>query len=94
MATGSTREGWVTRITKLEPLVTRGTIVAVLGVVGMILNIQFADGTVENVINIILAAFGLLTAVVSRGAVTPNTKVISYDPDPALTTPKTIYGEE
>lgn len=93
MVSTRARKGWLGRIMALEPLVTRGTIVAILGVVGMILNMQFAEGTVETVVNIALAAFGLLTAIISRPAVIPAVKVERYDPNP-FQPPRTIYGEK
>lgn len=84
---------WLGRIAALEPLMTRGTIVSVLGVVGMILNYKFAEGTVENVVGIVLAAFGLLTAIVARPAVTPNVKVQQMLPQP-FRSERTVYGED
>lgn len=84
---------WLGRIMSLEPVLTRGTIVAVLGVVGMVLNMNFATGTVETVVNVVLAAFGLLAAIVSRPAVTPNVKVQQMLPEP-FRSPRTIYGED
>jgi hypothetical protein len=83
---------WPTRINNLEPLVTRGSIVTVIGVVGMVLNMHFSDGGTQYVVNIILSAFGLLTAVISRSKVTPNAKVTAFVEDP-YTTPRSIYGE-
>lgn len=77
------RKGVIGRILELEPLLTRGTIVSVFAVVGMVLNHHFANGTVEYSGNIVLAAFGLLTAIVSRSKVTPNAKVINYTPNPS-----------
>lgn len=77
-----TRKGVIGRVLDLEPLLTRGTIVTIFGVVGMVLNHHFASGTVEYTGNIILAAFGLLTAIVTRPAVTPNKKVVTYLPNP------------
>lgn len=76
------RKGVIAQIIALEPLLTRGTIVSIFGIIGMILNHHFADGTVEYTGNIVLAAFGLLTAIVSRSKVTPNSKVVNYTPDP------------
>jgi hypothetical protein len=70
------------KVLDLEPLMTRGSVVAVLGVVGVILNKQFVDGTAEYVLNIILGGFGLLTAIATRPAVTPNKKVIQYQAEP------------
>jgi hypothetical protein len=88
------RASWATRINNLEPLMTRGGIVGALGVVGMILNMQISSGATESTVNIILAAFGLLTAIVTRSKVTPNIKVTSMVEDPYGThPPRTIYGE-
>jgi hypothetical protein len=84
---------WPTRINNLEPLITRGSIVTAIGVVGMILNMHFSDGSTEYVVNLVLSAFGLLTAVISRSKVTPNAKVTASVADP-YTTPRTIYGED
>lgn len=87
------RAGLATRLNNLEPLMTRGTIITVLGVVGMVLNMHFSTGTVEYVVNLVLAAFGLLTAVVSRGKVTPNIKVTSKVENPYAPR-RAIYGED
>ncbi|MEU4066674.1 hypothetical protein AB0F25_30550 [Streptomyces wedmorensis] len=84
---------WVGRLAKLEPLAVRGSVVAILGVVGMIFNIQFADGFVENVISLVLAALSLLTVLVARPAVTPNVKVQQMLPQP-FKNDRTVYGED
>lgn len=84
---------WVGRIMALEPVLTRGTIVAVLGVAGMLANMKFSEGTVETVVNVILAAFGLLAAIVSRPAVTPNVKVQRMLPQP-FASDRTVFGDD
>ena len=76
------KKGVMRRILDLEPLLARGGIVAVLGMVGVVMNMQFTEGTAEQVGNVVFAAFGLLTAIISRGKVTPNKKVLTYQPDP------------
>lgn len=76
------KKGIIARIDALEPLMTRGSIVSVFGVLGMVLNHHFASGTVEYTGNIVLAAFSLVTVVVSRYKVTPTVKVVNYIPDP------------
>lgn len=76
-------KGVIARVNAIEPLMTRGAIVSAFGVLGMVLNHHFADGTVQYTGNIVLACFALVTAVVSRSKVTPNDKVVSYTPDPA-----------
>lgn len=74
----------VARIMGLEPLLTRSFIVSILGVVGVIINTKVSDGTAEHVINMVFAAFSLLTAVVTRSSVTPTDKVVTYQPNPYL----------
>lgn len=72
------RQGALARLNRLEPLMTRASIVSAFGILGMVLNNHFADGTVEYTGNIILSAFSLLTAIVTRPAVTPNSKAANH----------------
>lgn len=89
----TTPKTWLGRIAALEPVMTRGTIVAVLGVAGMVINMNLAEGSIEKVVNVVLAAFGLLTAIVSRPAVTPNVKVQQALPKP-FKSHRRVYGED
>lgn len=66
-----TRKGVLAKVTEVEPLLTRGAIVSVVGVIGMVLNHHFADGTAQYIADIVLSAFGLLTAILTRHKVTP-----------------------
>lgn len=75
-------KNWFRRVIEADPVLVRGLIVAVFGLVAMALNIQFADGTVENFANGVISLFSLLAALWSRGKVTPNKKVVSYMPHP------------
>ena len=77
--------GVIKRITEAEPVAVRSVIIAIFGVVGMVLNHSFDTGTVQSVVDFVLAAFSLLHIVFTRPKVTPNAKVITS------TDGKTIY---
>lgn len=87
------RKTAIGRVLALEPLLTRGVIVGLLGAFGVIANMQISEGTTEHVINVVLGAFGFLTAIVTRPAVTPNVKVARMLPRP-FSSDRTIYGED
>lgn len=70
------------KLVTLEPALVRGLIVSLFAVVASVLNVSFAQGTVENVINLVISLFALLAAVLIRGAVTPNAKVVVRDDTP------------
>lgn len=80
----TTNQSFLQRILSTEPLAVRTLIVAVFGVVAMLLNHTFADGTVQSTVDFIVSAIGLVNIVLVRGSVTPNSKVVSYKPDPKL----------
>lgn len=72
----------VRRIVDADPVVVRGAIVSVFGFVASILNFKLADGIQEGVISAVIGVLALVSAVWSRGKVTPNVKVVSYMPSP------------
>jgi hypothetical protein len=75
-------KNWFRRLVESNPVLVRGVVVAVFGLIAMGLNMQFASGTVENVANGIISVFALISSLWARPAVTPNTKVVSYMPRP------------
>lgn len=82
-----TKISWLDRILGLEPVLTRGAIVSVVGVLGMVLNLNISDGVTQKIVSIVIAAFALLGAAASRSAVTPNNKVAVMKSDETTYTP-------
>lgn len=65
----------------LNPAILRGVIIALFAVLaagGLIVNGKLQD----SIIAFIGAAFALIQAIWTHGAVTPNQKVVAYKPDP------------
>jgi hypothetical protein len=75
-------KNWFRKMIEADPVLVRGLIVAIFGLVAMVLNIQFADGVVENIANGVISMFALVASLWARGKVTPNKKVVSYMPRP------------
>lgn len=76
------KPNFLQRILALEPVLTRGVIVSIIGILGGVANHHFADGTVEYIGNVVIGGFAFLSAVATRPAVTPNAKVNTYSPQP------------
>lgn len=75
-------KNWFRRLVEANPVMVRGFIVAAFGLLAMILNIQFADGAVENIANGVISMLALISSLWSAPKVTPNKKVVSYMPQP------------
>lgn len=75
-------KNWFRRLVESDPVLVRGVIVAFFGLLAMVLNISFAEGTVENAVNAIISVFALISSLWARGKVTPNRKVVTYMPRP------------
>lgn len=81
------------KLVTLEPALVRGIIVSLFAVLASVLNTTFANGTVENVVNLVISTFALLAAVLIRGAVTPNAKVVVRDDAPLDKDPLIVPGD-
>lgn len=77
-----TSKGYLGRVAALEPVLTRGALVSTVGVIGTVLNLHINSGTTETVVGIVFGAFALVSAFVTRSAVVPKIKVVSYLPSP------------
>ena len=69
------------RFTHLQPSVYRGIVVAIFGVLSS-LGIVVSDDIPDQIIVLVLAILPLIQALWTKGAVTPNDKVVSYVEDP------------
>lgn len=83
---------WQKLIT-LEPALLRGLIVSAFAVVASVLNTAFAQGTIENFVNLVISTFALLAAVLIRNSVTPNAKVVVRDDTPLQDEATIVAGE-
>ena len=83
------KPGIVKRLVTLDPLILKSSIVSGFALTGAVLGVTVADSTVSNIITLVLGLSALIGALVSRGSVTPNAKVISYLSNP-LTNPGTV----
>lgn len=84
---------WWEKLVKLDPALVRAFIVTVFALIAVTFNITVLDGTVENVINFVLALSSIIAAVWIRPAVTPNAKVLAYDDTPLSPQPTIKAGE-
>lgn len=73
---------WWEKLLKLEPSLVTGVIVSILGLIGAVLGVTIAPETVQNIITVVLGISALLAAVLIRGNVTANAKVIVRDDTP------------
>lgn len=87
------KKSWLQRITEMEPVVLRGAIISVIGLAGMILNFQLAEGQVEAIVSGIISVLAMASALWSRKAVTPNKKVINYKPSPDKRPTEVLPGD-
>jgi hypothetical protein len=69
------------RVTKLEPAVWRGLIVAIVALLGSI-GVAISPGLPDALIGFIVVAVPLVQALWTRPAVTANARVSVYVPDP------------
>ena len=69
-------------VVESDPVMVRGFIVSVFGVVAMIFNVSFASGVVEAVANSVISVLALVAAIWTRPKVTPNSKVAIWVPSP------------
>lgn len=74
-------KNWFQKLLALDPLVVRGFITTLVGLVGAF-GITVTEGTSQAIIGFTLALLGLLTAIWGRPAVTPNAKVLAFQPRP------------
>lgn len=90
---------WWQKLLKLEPSVVTGFIISLFAVVGTVLGVTFAEDTVQTVISFVVALSALLSTLLLRNKVTPNTKVVVRDDTPldAVTTirpgPATVHSD-
>lgn len=75
------KPNWLERFAALDPVMLRGVVVTVFALLGAV-GISVSDGLVAAVLAFVVALGALVTALVSRPAVTPNEKVLVYKPDP------------
>jgi hypothetical protein len=69
------------RFTHLQPSVYRGIVTAIFGVLAS-LGIVVSDDIPDQIIVLVLAILPLVQALWTKGAVTPNDKVVAYVEDP------------
>lgn len=71
------------RLLKLNPAIVRGLLVTLALVIAQVVgHTVISDDTISQIINGFSAIGSLIGAVWTRGAVTPNAKVVVYKPDP------------
>lgn len=85
---------WYVRLLKLQPALVRALLVALAAIVAQVMNkTVVTDETVDLVINVFTALSPLLAGLLIRPAVTPNTKVLAYVPDPVQAPEVAVTGE-
>lgn len=70
------------RLVHLDPAIYRALIMAIIWVLASF-GVAVSDKIPNSVIVLVGAVFALVQALWTKGAVTPNAKVVSYLPDPA-----------
>ena len=72
---------WFQKMLALDPLIVRGVILSFFGLLGAV-GLSQTDGTAEAVLGFAMGLLALLGAIWGRPAVTPNAKVLAYQPRP------------
>lgn len=70
------------RISQLNPAVLRGILVGLFGVVTLVTGKAIDDSVIDTVCNVILLILPVIAGIFIRRAVTPNAKVIAFQPNP------------
>lgn len=82
------------RILVLNPALIRGLLVSLAAILATILgHTVISDDLITAIIDSFVAVSALVGAVWTRGAVTPNDKVVAYKPDP-LGAPSNVVVNE
>ena len=69
------------RLINLQPAVWRGLVVAAVAIAGTV-GLDVAVDLPDNIMLVIIGVLPVLQALYTRGAVTPNAKVVILAPDP------------
>jgi hypothetical protein len=76
-------QNWFEKVLSLEPALLRALLVALAAILAQVLNhTVITDGDVNDWVDFFTAAAAILAGFFIRPSVTPNTKVLSYLPDP------------
>ena len=78
---GEPKYGFLWRLVNLQPAVWRGLVVAALAVAGA-LGLDVAVDLPDNIMLVIIGIIPVIQALWTKGAVTPNAKVVVVEPDP------------
>ena len=84
---------WWEKLLKLDPALVRGFIVTVFAIAGTVLKWKVLEGDADLIASGVLSLFALLAAILIRGGVTPNVKVIVRDDTPLNSVPTIEAGE-
>lgn len=82
---------WFKRLLELNPLLVRGVFVSFIGLLGAV-GITVSGDTVQIIIGFVVSVFALVTALWGAPAVTPNAKVLAYQPDPYIVQGEVLSG--
>ena len=79
--TVATSTGFFKKFIALDPLLVRGFVMAVIGLL-TVTGLVVTEGNQEAILGFVMALLTILTALWGRPAVTPNIKVLAFKPDP------------
>lgn len=70
------------RVSQMNPAVLRAVIVAVVGLITAITGKVIDDSVIDTIVQLILLVLPIVAGIIIRKAVTPNAKVIAFQPNP------------
>lgn len=70
------------RIAKMNPAVLRACIVAVVGIIAVVTGKAIDDSIVDTIVSVLMILLPIVAGFFIRKAVTPNAKVIAFQPNP------------